>query len=82
MTQIFVALGQHVAKGQPLAMVQSADYATAVSAYRKAVVAAANARRLARYAEAVMAGLAALDDAALRSASFGFPPPARVSALP
>jgi cytochrome b pre-mRNA-processing protein 3 len=41
-----------------------------------------NARRLARYAEAAMAALAALDDAALRSASFSFPPPARVSALP
>src|SRR6476646_5302982 len=46
-TQIFVALGQHVAKGQPLALVQSADYATAIGAYRKAVVTAANARRLA-----------------------------------
>ena len=46
-TRIFVALGQHVAKGQPLALVQSADYATAVGAYRKAVVAAANARRVA-----------------------------------
>src|ERR1700692_3289701 len=41
-----------------------------------------NARRLARYAEAAMAALAALDDATLRSASFSFPPPARVSALP
>jgi cytochrome b pre-mRNA-processing protein 3 len=41
-----------------------------------------NARRLARYAEAAMAGFAALDDAALRSASFSFPPPPRVSALP
>src|SRR5206468_4564357 len=46
-TRIFVALGQHVTKGQPLALVQSADYATAVGAYRKAVVAAANARRVA-----------------------------------
>jgi cobalt-zinc-cadmium efflux system membrane fusion protein len=46
-TQIFVALGQHVAKGQPLALVQSADYATAIGAYRKAVVTAANARKLA-----------------------------------
>ena len=41
-----------------------------------------NARRLARYAEAAMAAFATLDDAALRSASFGFPPPAPVSALP
>lgn len=46
-TRIFAALGQHVAKGQPLALVESADYATAVGAYRKAVVTAANARRLA-----------------------------------
>jgi cobalt-zinc-cadmium efflux system membrane fusion protein len=42
-----VALGQHVAKGQPLALVQSADYAAAIGAYRKAVVTANNARRLA-----------------------------------
>jgi cobalt-zinc-cadmium efflux system membrane fusion protein len=46
-TGILVALGQPVVKGQPLALVQSADYATAVGAYRKAVVTAANARRLA-----------------------------------
>lgn len=46
-TRILVELGQPVAKGQPLALVQSADYATAVGAYRKAVVTAANARRLA-----------------------------------
>src|SRR6476660_2292979 len=46
-TRIFVALGQHVAKGQPLAAVASADYAAAIGAYRKAFVIAANARRLA-----------------------------------
>lgn len=46
-TRILVALGQHVEKGQPLALVQSADYATAISAYRKAVVTAANAQKLA-----------------------------------
>jgi cobalt-zinc-cadmium efflux system membrane fusion protein len=46
-TQIFVALGQRVTRGQPLAAVQSADFATAIGAYRKAVVAAANARRVA-----------------------------------
>ena len=46
-TRIFVAVGQRVAKGQPLATVASADLATAVGAYRKAVVAAANARRVA-----------------------------------
>lgn len=42
-----VALGQHVVKGQPLALVQSGDYASAVGAYRKAVVTARNAERLA-----------------------------------
>jgi len=46
-TRILVALGQHVTKGQPLALVQSGDYATAIGAYRKAVVTAQNARRLA-----------------------------------
>ena len=46
-TRIFVALGQHVAKGQPLAAVASADLANAVAAYRKAAVAAANTRRVA-----------------------------------
>ena len=46
-TSIFVALGQHVAKGQPLAAVASADVANAVAAYRKAAVASANARRVA-----------------------------------
>ena len=45
--RILVALGQHVEKGQPLALVQSADYATAIGAYRKAVVTAANAQKLA-----------------------------------
>ena len=46
-THIVVALGQHVAKGQPLAAVASADVANAVAAYRKAAVASANARRVA-----------------------------------
>jgi cobalt-zinc-cadmium efflux system membrane fusion protein len=46
-TRILVALGQHVTKGQPLALVESADYASAIGAYRKAAVTAANTRRLA-----------------------------------
>ena len=45
--RILVALGQRVTKGQPLALVQSADYATAIGAYRKASVTAANTRKLA-----------------------------------
>lgn len=46
-TRIMVAVGQPVAKGQPLATVASADVANAVAAYRKAAVTAANARRVA-----------------------------------
>jgi cobalt-zinc-cadmium efflux system membrane fusion protein len=46
-SRIFVAQGQAVAKGQPLAAVASADVAAAVAAYHKATVAAANARRVA-----------------------------------
>ncbi|HEX5182643.1 MAG TPA: efflux RND transporter periplasmic adaptor subunit [Allosphingosinicella sp.] len=45
--RVLVALGQRVAKGQPLALVKSGDYAAAVDAYRKAMVTAANARRVA-----------------------------------
>lgn len=46
-TQLLVSAGQHVDKGQPLARVNSPDYAAAVGAYSKALVAARNARRLA-----------------------------------
>lgn len=37
-TKVLVTLGQHVAKGQALADVDSPDFATAVGAYRKAVI--------------------------------------------
>lgn len=46
-SRLLVSLGQHVDKGQPLAEVDSPDFAAAVSAYRKAWVTANNARRLA-----------------------------------
>ena len=46
-TRIYVALGQHVSKGQPLASVASVDYSAAIGTYRKAVATAANARKLA-----------------------------------
>jgi cobalt-zinc-cadmium efflux system membrane fusion protein len=46
-TRMLVSLGQSVAKGQPLALVDSADYAAAVGNYRKAAVTAANAARVA-----------------------------------
>lgn len=44
-----VALGQHVVKGQGLAIVQSADYASAAATYRKAAVTLANAQKIADY---------------------------------
>lgn len=39
-TRVLVNLGDHVAAGQALAMVNSPDFTTAVGAYRKAVIAA------------------------------------------
>ena len=47
-SRLLVQPGQTVRAGQPLATVDSPDYATAVSTYRKAVVTAANARRIAQ----------------------------------
>lgn len=46
-TRLLVAPGDTVAKGQLLATVDSSDFAAAVGAYRKALVAARNARRIA-----------------------------------
>ncbi len=46
-TQMFVSPGDIVKKGQPLALVDSPDFAAAVGAYRKAVSAARTTRRLA-----------------------------------
>ena len=46
-SQMLVSPGDQVRKGQPLAMVDSPDFAAAVGAYRKAVAAARSARRLA-----------------------------------
>jgi cobalt-zinc-cadmium efflux system membrane fusion protein len=46
-TRLFVQPGAEVKKGDPLASVFSPDYASAVSTYRKALVTAQNARRLA-----------------------------------
>jgi cobalt-zinc-cadmium efflux system membrane fusion protein len=45
--RLLVQPGQAVRAGQPLATVDSPDYAAAVGAYRKAVVTARNARRIA-----------------------------------
>jgi cobalt-zinc-cadmium efflux system membrane fusion protein len=45
--RLLVSVGDRVAKGQPLALVDSSDFGAAAGAYRKAASAAANARRLA-----------------------------------
>ncbi len=46
-SRLLVSPGDHVTRGQPLATVASPDYATAIGAYRTAIVAAAAARRVA-----------------------------------
>lgn len=46
-SRLLVAPGEHVTRGQALATVASPDYATAIGAYRTAIVAASAARRVA-----------------------------------
>jgi cobalt-zinc-cadmium efflux system membrane fusion protein len=46
-SRMLVSLGQQVKKGDPLAIVDSPDFATAISAYRKAIATAQTTRRLA-----------------------------------
>lgn len=46
-SRLLVSVGQKVRKGDPLAVVNSSDFAAATSAYRKTIVTARNARRLA-----------------------------------
>lgn len=46
-SRLLVATGDHVSKGQPLALVDSPDFAAAISGYAKALATARNARRLA-----------------------------------
>ena len=46
-TRLLVSVGQHVKKGEPLAEVDSPDFAAAVGAYVKAIVSAKNLHRLA-----------------------------------
>jgi cobalt-zinc-cadmium efflux system membrane fusion protein len=45
--RLLVAPGDKVHRGQPLALVDSADFSAAIGAYRKALIGAQNARRLA-----------------------------------
>jgi cobalt-zinc-cadmium efflux system membrane fusion protein len=46
-SRLLVSLGQHVKKGDPLAAVNSPDFAAAISAYQKALATAKTNRRLA-----------------------------------
>lgn len=46
-SRLLVGPGEHVTKGQALALVESPDYATAIGGYRTAIVAATAARKLA-----------------------------------
>jgi cobalt-zinc-cadmium efflux system membrane fusion protein len=46
-SRLLVSVGEQVRKGEPLAVVDSPDFAAAISAYSKALVTARNARRLA-----------------------------------
>jgi membrane fusion protein, heavy metal efflux system len=46
-SRLLVSLGDHVKQGAALAVVDSPDFATAISAYRKAIATAQTARRLA-----------------------------------
>ena len=46
-SRLLVSIGQHVNKGDPLALVESPDFATAVSTYQKAIATAKTSRRLA-----------------------------------
>ena len=46
-TRVLVSLGDHVKPGEPLAAVDSPDFAAAVGTYRKALASARTARRLA-----------------------------------
>jgi membrane fusion protein, heavy metal efflux system len=46
-SQMLVSIGKRVKRGDPLAEVDSPDFATAISAYRKAIATANTARRLA-----------------------------------
>jgi cobalt-zinc-cadmium efflux system membrane fusion protein len=46
-SRLLVSLGEHVKQGQQLAVVDSPDFAVAISAYRKAISTAQTARRLA-----------------------------------
>ncbi len=55
-TRLLVSLGAQVRPGDALAVVESPDFAAAVSAYRKAVATARNSRRVADLDEKLFAG--------------------------
>jgi membrane fusion protein, heavy metal efflux system len=54
--KLLVSLGAEVKAGAPLAVIESPDYAAAISAYRKGVATAQNARRIADLDEKLFKG--------------------------
>jgi membrane fusion protein, heavy metal efflux system len=54
--KLLVSLGTEVKAGDPLAVIESPDYAAAISAYRKGVATAKNARRIADLDERLFKG--------------------------
>jgi cobalt-zinc-cadmium efflux system membrane fusion protein len=54
--KLLVSLGTVVKAGDPLAVIESPDYAAAISAYRKGVATARNARRIAELDEKLFKG--------------------------
>jgi cobalt-zinc-cadmium efflux system membrane fusion protein len=55
-SKLLVSLGDEVKVGQPLALIESPDYAAALSGYRKALTTARNARRIADVDEQLFKG--------------------------
>lgn len=72
-SRLLVQPGDKVKKGQPLAAVVSPDFATAVSTYRKALVTAENARRLADLDKDLLAhqGVSAREEAQAQTDAAG-----------
>jgi cobalt-zinc-cadmium efflux system membrane fusion protein len=72
-SKLLVSVGATVKKGQPLALVESPDFAAAVGTYRTTVAAAANARRIADLDKDLLAhqGVSAREEAQAQSDAVG-----------
>ena len=68
-SKLLVSVGAQVKQGQPLALVESPDFAAAVAAYRTALAAAVNARRIADLDKDLLAhqGVSAREEAQAQS---------------